>query len=706
MTADSLTAPAARTPAAQLPDSRTSQAGAPDSRTPAAQAPDAQAPDSRTPAAQAPAAQAPETQAPETQAPDTRAPDTRAPDTRAPAAQAPDSRTPQAGAPVARNSGGAGGLRDLLPARLRRSWAVDGTCPDLDLYSLFRARQIAELHRTAVVDSKGKLCYTALDRKVRCLATGLRELGIREGDVVGVQLPDNRNAVITDLALAALGAVALPFPAGRCAEEAASLLRRAEAVAVVAATEHRDAHPAADLLALAPQLPALRHVVAAGPGTAPEGAVAFARLLRADPADFVAARPDPDSAARILVSSGSEAEPKMIAYSHNALAGGRGNFLASLIPDATPPRCLFLVPLASAFGSNGTAVTLARHGGTLVLLDRFTPEAALAAIRDHEPTHVLGVPTMIRMMLDRLDTTGDAPGDAPGDEPRHALGDAPGDQPRHAAGDAPGAAPRHTHVAVPGARLPAPVALVLGGAPLDETTAADAAAAFGCPVVNLYGSADGVNCHTGLENRTPPTDGTGVVAGRPDPRVAEIRIADTETHAPLPDGAVGEIVARGPMTPLCYVGAPELDARYRTADGWVRTGDLGFLDPDGILHVVGRLKDIVIRGGVNISPAEVERALASHPGIRDVVCVGVPDDLMGERLAACVVPRAEVPAGQALALGSLGAHLTASGLEPRKHPERLLTVAELPLTPAGKPDRAALRARLVTAGEDVRAAAG
>ncbi|MFJ3583431.1 class I adenylate-forming enzyme family protein [Streptomyces sp. NPDC090127] len=632
-------------------------------------------------------------------------------------------------------------MRDLVPVGLRRSWAVDGTCPDLDLYSLFRARQIADLHRTAVLDSKGKLCYTALDRKVRSLATGLRGLGIREGDVVGVQLPDNRNAVIADLALAALGAVALPFPVGRCAQEAESLLRRAEAVAVIAATEHRDTHPAADLLPLASRLPTLRYVVAAGPGTAPEGAVAFSQLLRSDPADFVAARPDPDSAARILVSSGSEAEPKMIAYSHNALAGGRGNFLASLIPDATPPRCLFLVPLASAFGSNGTAVTLARHGGTLVLLDRFTPEAALAAIRAHEPTHILGVPTMIRMMLDRLATTADAapattadaapaanadaapaanadaaPAAAADAAPATTADAAPATTVLAATDDAPHAATDDAPVAAtddaphattdgtapssppppfpPAAQLPVPTALVLGGAPLDAVTAADAAEAFGCPVVNLYGSADGVNCHTGLEHRTPPTDGSGLVAGRPDPRVAEIRITDTDTHEPLPDGGVGEIVARGPMTPLCYVGAPELDARYRTADGWVRTGDLGFLDPEGVLHVVGRLKDIVIRGGVNISPAEVERALASHPGIRDVVCVGVPDELMGERLAACVVPRADDPAAPPLTLGSLGAHLTTYGLETGKHPERLLTVAELPLTPAGKPDRTALRSRL------------
>ncbi|MEU3095334.1 class I adenylate-forming enzyme family protein [Streptomyces sp. NPDC006967] len=541
-------------------------------------------------------------------------------------------------------------LHDLLPAELRRSWAVDGTCPDLDLYSLFRARQIADLHRTAVLDAKGKLCYTALDRKVRCLAAGLSGLGIRAGDVVGIQLPNGRGAVIADLALAALGAVALPFPVGRGEREAASLLRRAEAVAVIAATEHRGNHHAADLLTLTGELPTLHTVIAAGPGTAPEGAVAYSALLRTDPKSFTAARPDPDSAARILVSSGSEAEPKMVAYSHNALAGGRGNFLASLIPDDQPPRCLFLVPLASAFGSNGTAVTLARHGGTLVLLDHFTPEAALEALAAHEPTHVLGVPTMIRMMLDRI-----AEGHHPAFTP--------------------------------------PTAVIVGGSPLDEATAEEARRVFGCPVVNLYGSADGVNCHTGLGDEPLRGEEPGILAGHPDPRVADIRIAvpGTTELQEAPKGSVGEIVARGPMTPLCYVAAPDLDARYRTADGWVRTGDLGLIEDDGNLRIVGRLKDVVIRGGANISPAEVEIELATHPLVRDVVCVGVPDPLMGERLAACVVPR-----GQAPTLEELSAHLDARGLERRKHPEGLLTVAELPLTPAGKPDRAVLRERCST----------
>ncbi|MEU8939306.1 acyl--CoA ligase [Streptomyces goshikiensis] len=551
-------------------------------------------------------------------------------------------------------------LHDLLPAGLRRSWATDGTCPDLDLYSLFRARQIADPHATAVIDAKGTLCYTALDRKVRCLATGLRNLGIRPGDVVGVQLPGGRGAVIAELALAALGAVALPFPVGRGSLEAECLLRRAEAVAVVAAVEHRGDHHAAGLRDLAPALPALRHVIAAGrAGAAPEGTVALHELLRTDATDFVPARPDPDSAARILVSSGSEAEPKMVAYSHNALAGGRGNFLASLMPDKAPPRCLFLVPLGSAFGSNGTAVTLARHGGTLILLDHFTPEAALAAVREHAPTHILGVPTMVRMMLDRLERSGPEDG-----------------------------------------ALPSPTALVLGGSALDETTARAASRAFGCPVVNLYGSADGVNCHTGLGHEVPDADGAGVVAGRPDPRVADIRITDPRTHEKLADGEIGEIIARGPMTPMCYVASPDLDARYRTPEGWVRTGDLGLIDGGGVLHVVGRLKDIVIRGGANISPAEVERQLGSHPQVRDVVCVGVPDELMGERLAACVVARGAQPP----TLDSLTGHLTRRGLERRKHPEHLLVVAELPLTPAGKPDRAALRERLAHAPLAVPAA--
>ncbi|MFF5213278.1 class I adenylate-forming enzyme family protein [Streptosporangium sp. NPDC000396] len=527
-------------------------------------------------------------------------------------------------------------LDDLVPAALRREWAADGTCPDLGLYALFRAHRLAAPDRVAVIDAAGELTYAELDRSARSAAAGLRRLGVCEGDVVGVQLPNGRDAVVADLALAALGAVALPFPVGRGITEAVSLLGRSGARAVIAAIDHRGTAHARELMIAAEKLPGLRAVIAAGSQEPPAGSVAWSEVLHADGRTFVPARPDPDGAARILVSSGSESEPKMVAYSHNALAGGRGNFMATLIPDANPPRCLFLVPLASAFGSNGTAVTLARHGGCLVLLHHFSPQAVLAAIGEHWPTHVLAVPTMIRMMLD---------------------------QPRTKP-------------------MPPMTALVLGGAELDAATAAEAGKMFGCPIVNLYGSADGVNCHSGFRPAPEGDPGPGVVVGLADPRVAEIRITPASDEEEF-----GEIIARGPMTPMCYVGAPELNRRYRTADGWVRTGDLGMIDADGRLRLVGRLKRIVIRGGANISLAEVEHALATHPGVREAVCLGVPDQVMGERLAACVVPRP----GRAPDIAGIASHLLRQGLEHAKHPEHLLLVEELPLTPAGKPDRDALR---------------
>lgn len=146
--------------------------------------------------------------------------------------------------------------------------------------------------------------------------------------------------------------------------------------------------------------------------------------------------------------------------------------------------------------------------------------------------------------------------------------------------------------------------------------------------------------------------------------------------------------SRGPMTPLCYVAAPGLDRRYRTPDGWVRTGDRGRLDAHGRLHVLGRLKQIVVRGGYDISPAEVEQALSAHPSLAEVVCVGVPDDELGERLCACV---REGPGAPPVPLEQLTGFLeTECGLERRKLPELLLRVREMPLGPTGKIGRPTL----------------
>ncbi len=521
-------------------------------------------------------------------------------------------------------------FRDLVAPELRRRWVELGHCPDRDVHSLFAERARAHPDRDAVIDSAGTMSYAGLAREVLRTAAALVEAGCRPRDVIGIQVPNGRRAVIAELAVAAIGAVALPYPSGRGSRDSLNLLGRSRATAAIVAATAGDVPLAANLAALRPELPDLGPILVFG--AAPAGCRSLDDPPRGAGAPWQPSLIDAEAPVRILVSSGSEAEPKMVAYSHNAMAGGRGNWVGALHHGSAPTRSLVLVPLSSSYGSLGTFVTLARHGGTLVLLDGFEPDAALAAIAEHEITHVFGVPTMLRRMVDRRPDPG---------EDTSSLR-----------------------------------AIVSSAAALDTSTIDACRARFRCPVINIYGSSDGVNCHTGGLPEPPPGS-----AGRPNPAAAEIRIADAEGRA-LSPGQEGEIWALGPMTPLCYVNAPELDMRLRGPGGWVRTGDRGVLDGDGLLYVLDRMQLIVSRGGYKISPAEVERHLIAHPDIAEVSCVPVRDGDLGERLCACVAPQ---PGATALTLPEINAFLEGErGLERRKLPEALLTLSELPLNPTGK----------------------
>jgi acyl-CoA synthetase (AMP-forming)/AMP-acid ligase II len=528
-------------------------------------------------------------------------------------------------------------IRDLVPAPLRRAWVAQGHCPDRDLYTLFSAHVRRHPGRTAVIDSAGALDYAGLDARVRHVAARLAERGLGERDIIAVRMPNGRDAVAAELAIAAIGAVALPYPPGHGSRGPVSLLARARARAVIV-------DDLSDAVAHA-QLPHLETVFTFGEGHR------TAQSLAAPARQPFAPRPaDPEAPARILVSSGSEAEPKMVAYSHNAMAGGRATYVRALHDGDGPMRNLLLVPLASSFGSCGTTVTLAALGGTLLVQDSFDPAAALRMIVEHRPTHVFGVPTMLHRIAEQPPT------------------------------------PQEDFT---GLR-----AVVSSGAALPDATADACRNRFGRRVITVYGSSDGVNCHTAATGLSPEAG-----SGLPDPAVARIRITD-DTGAPVPAGQPGEICARGPMTPLCYVAAPDLDARYRTSTGWVRTGDRGLLDAHGRLHVLGRIKQIVVRGGYNISPAEVERELSAHTAVAEVACVGVPDPELGERLCACV---RETPGLPAPDLRELTVFLESQrGLERRKLPELLLRVREMPLGPSGKICRRTLALMAARETSDIR----
>ncbi|MFC3522118.1 class I adenylate-forming enzyme family protein [Streptomonospora nanhaiensis] len=535
-------------------------------------------------------------------------------------------------------------LTDLVPAGLRRTWVERGYCPDRDLYSLFAERAREHPGRDAVIDSEGVLDYAGLAARVRRIAAVLADAGLGAGDIVAIQLPNGRRAAAAELAVAAVGAVSLPYPAMRGRLGITALLRRSRASAVITGDAPGRTGAAEGVLDLCRDLPHPVSVLAFG--AAPAGAVALEPAFAHDPGtpDAWPGPPvDPEWPARILVTSGSEAEPKMIAYSHNAVAGGRGNYVAALHDGSVPMRNLVLVPLASSYGSLGVPVTLARLGGTLIVLDGFDPRAALRAVAAHRPTHLFAVPTMLRRIADL---------------------------------------PRP-----PGEDTSALRTVVTSSAVIEADVIAAAEERFGCPVLNVYGSADGMNCHTPYGSSALP----GGVTGPPDPAVADIRIAGPDGR-PLPPGEEGEIWARGPMSPLCYVNAPELDARYRAPGGWVRSGDRGRIEPDGALRVIDRIKRVVKRGGYTISPREVETQVAGHPAVAEAVCVPVPDPDLGERLCACVVPR---PGAGPLTLAGLAAFLEDRGLERAKLPERLLLLDELPLGATGKvclPTLAALAA--------------
>ncbi|WP_226961698.1 class I adenylate-forming enzyme family protein [Streptomyces sp. 3MP-14] len=541
-------------------------------------------------------------------------------------------------------------IPDLVPAVERRAWVARGLCPDRDLHALFRERVAAHPRRQAVVEADdppgGGWDYATLDAEVRRIAALFAEAGLGAGDVVALRMPNGRRAVAAELAVYAIGAVALPYPPGGGRRDTLALLGRSRARGAVFAEETD--------LALAGQLPQLRAVFTTEAARAdPAGGVRWLDAPARTP--WVPARVDPAAPARLMVSSGSEAEPKMVAYSHHAMGGGRVNYLRALTPGDAPRRHLVLVPFGSSFGSCGV-LTVAALGGTLLLQPAFDPAGALRALATHRPTHLFGVPTMLRRIAEA------APERTPEPEPE------PEPEP------------------APGAEEPSPLAAVVSsGAELPPTTARLAARRLGAPVITVYGSSDGVNCHT----RVAPDAPAGLV-GVPDPAVVSLRVVGPDQR-PLPPGESGEIQAKGPMTPLCYVGDPALDEAHRTPDGWVRTGDLGRLDAEGRLFLLGRLRNVVIRGGLNISPAEVERALAAHPAVAEAACVPVPDPELGERLCACVraAPGAEPPS-----LAALNAFLlTDVGLEKRKLPEFLLELADMPRGPTGKVCRRTLTRR-------------
>jgi fatty-acyl-CoA synthase len=280
------------------------------------------------------------------------------------------------------------------------------------------------------------------------------------------------------------------------------------------------------------------------------------------------------------------------------------------------------------------------RGGTILLRDAFDPTSFLDTVRRERVDATFVVPTMLARLLDTLDG---APADVPGLE-----------------------------------------LLLYGGAPISVERLEQALAAFGPVLVQSYGQAEAPNTIAVLKRAEHRSDRPDLLRSCGLPYagvVVSIRGSEDEE---VPPGEVGEVCIRGPQVMTGYLGRPE-ETSSALRGGWLRTGDVGFLGPGGHLTLVARSRDVIVTGGFNVYPGDVEVVLDSHPGVASCVVVGVPDDTWGEAVTAVVVRRdAAVTAGELAAL-------VRERKGPLHVPKRVEFVDALPLTMLGKPDRQRVR---------------
>ena len=500
--------------------------------------------------------------------------------------------------------------------------------------------------RPAITFRGATLSYGELWEKVEALAAGYRRLGVRAGDRIVCQLPNNPEHVVAMNAAWACGAIHAGTDNDLTGPELSWLVDRTEASVLVFQPRPDAADPLAPVRAVHEARPATK-VVVHDAGTAGKGQVSMAELLGAGAgvgAPGVEPRyPSPDETGLLLLTSGTTGRPKAVMETLRGCWAKMQFFADAFSPGPGDVHLLFL-PMGHVFGLRLSMLALL-SGGRLVLLDRFSPGEAARLVTEEGVTVLPGMPTHFTLLLDAVDPS------------RHEMGSL-----RWAVSAA--------------ASLPRPLVERIY-------------ATLGCEILYVYGCSE--NFTTLTTDRDELLGGsvgrTVFEAPEGEPPDGSIRAVRPDDHAPLPPGEVGEL-AFGARGPVRYWRAPDT-----ATDGWYYTGDLGRVDPDGRVYVLGRIKELVNRGGLKVSPTEIEAAVSRHPGVADAAVVGTPDPVLGEAICACIVPAGEHRPD----LGELRSFLGRS-LARHKLPDELAVVPAIPRTKIGKVDRPALVATLSAAG--------
>jgi acyl-CoA synthetase len=472
-------------------------------------------------------------------------------------------------------------------------------------------------------------------------AEGLARRGISSGDIVAFQLPNWVEAAVTFYAVTYLGAVIVPIVHTYGPKEVAYILRRSDVRLFVTADRFGSTDYLSHLSDLRADLPGLESVIVVGDGPAPAGTEIFGALLEG-PALETPSWGDPNDPVVIAYTSGTTSDPKGVIHSDVTLMAEMNHQTTMRGTGGRADRpSLVGAPLGHAGGMYSSLLTPLPAGLPIHLIDKWDPGAVLKAMLEDGLSSGGGVTFFLTSLLDHPDCT----------PAHHALIGRAG---------------------MGGAAVPAAVS--------------DRAEGLGIDVFRSYGSTEHPSI-TGSWGDAPAAK-RKYTDGRPLPGV-EIRLVDDDGHDVEP-GTPGEILSRGPDMFLGYTDS-RLTREAIDAQGWFATGDIGQADEDGYITIVDRKKDIIIRGGENISALEVEELLLRMPGVLEVAVVAAPDGRLGEH--GCAFVRLDGD-GPELALPMLQSHLAASGLGRQKWPEELRLVDDLPRTPSGKVRKADLRRQL------------
>ena len=488
----------------------------------------------------------------------------------------------------------------------------------------------------------GSVSYADMATMADRLAGGLSQLGVGRGDAVCLMLPNRLEFGALVYALGRLGAVYSGIPVSYGQKEAAFIVQRTRAKVLVVPSSFRSTNHIDMVRKMHPESPALEHVVVLGEDVPEEpGWLSFGELAAAEPLDQLP-EVDPGSLVHIGFTSGTTGEPKGVMNTHQTLDAVRRRWVEHVGEEAlgTPAINLIASPVGHHTGFLWGALLSASVSGTAVYLDRWEPQVAAEVIRREEVTLMFGAPTFLQDLMRLPDLT-------------------------------PNALPSLHMICIPGAPIPRKLV----------PKARETLGCFICPAWGMTEWGIGISGSPRLpQERVEATDGVPIEG-------CEVRVMETPDRQAEPEQE-GELQIRGGGLFVGYYERPEY-TEEEIVDGWFKTGDQATIHEDGFVSLLGRSKDIIIRGGENIPVYELENSLYRHPVVVDAAVIGVPDERLGERACAVLVLEQD----EHLTLDDVREFLLDEGISKHFLPERLELIDALPKTSTGKVRKVELRQR-------------